>query len=173
MEVLGQRVESELQLPAYTIATAVRDPSCVCDLQHSSWQHQILNPLSEARDQTCILTNTMSGSSPDGPWLKLLRILIHSFFPQVTVCFQAKDLNSVYSSRLCKSTFQWMTKMQPQCMSPTLAAAGGVVSTLKGLPGKPRCCETTLQPSTQMLSVPTPFLTKQACTSWAVPFSSF
>ena len=24
----------------------------VCDLHHSSWQHQILNPLSEARDQT-------------------------------------------------------------------------------------------------------------------------
>ena len=27
----------------------------VCDLHHNSWQHQILNPLSEARDQTCIL----------------------------------------------------------------------------------------------------------------------
>ena len=28
------------------------DPSLVCDLHHSSWQHQILNPLSKARDQT-------------------------------------------------------------------------------------------------------------------------
>ena len=28
------------------------DPSRVCDLHHSSQQHQILNPLSEARDQT-------------------------------------------------------------------------------------------------------------------------
>ena len=27
------------------------DPSHVCDLQHSLWQHRILNPLSEARDQ--------------------------------------------------------------------------------------------------------------------------
>ena len=31
------------------------DPTCVCDLHHSSWQHQILKPLREARDQTCIL----------------------------------------------------------------------------------------------------------------------
>jgi len=44
----------ELQLPAY-IATAVQDPSCVCDLHHSSQQHQILNPLNEARDRTCVL----------------------------------------------------------------------------------------------------------------------
>ena len=27
-------------------------------LHHSSWQHQILNSLSEARDQTCILMDT-------------------------------------------------------------------------------------------------------------------
>ena len=26
------------------------DPSCVCDLHHSSRQHQIIHPLSEARD---------------------------------------------------------------------------------------------------------------------------
>uniref|UniRef100_A0A4X1T5W0 Uncharacterized protein n=1 Tax=Sus scrofa TaxID=9823 RepID=A0A4X1T5W0_PIG len=31
------------------------DPSRVCDLHHSSPQHQILNPLSEARDRTCNL----------------------------------------------------------------------------------------------------------------------
>ena len=28
--------------------------SCVCDLYHS-WQHQILNPIREARDRTCNL----------------------------------------------------------------------------------------------------------------------
>ena len=38
----------ELELPAYTTATAMWDPSHVCDLHHSSWH---LNPLSEARDQ--------------------------------------------------------------------------------------------------------------------------
>ena len=47
--------ELELQLLAYTIATAAWDPSHVCDLHNSSQQCQILNPLSEARDRTLIL----------------------------------------------------------------------------------------------------------------------
>ena len=46
------RIESELQLPAYTTATEMRDLSFVCVLHHSSWQHQILNPLCEAGDRT-------------------------------------------------------------------------------------------------------------------------
>ena len=50
MEVPRLGVELELQLPAYTTATAMPDSSRICDLHHSSWQHQILNPLSEARD---------------------------------------------------------------------------------------------------------------------------
>ena len=45
-------VELELQLLAYAPATATLDLSCVCDLYHSSQQHWILNPWSEARDQT-------------------------------------------------------------------------------------------------------------------------
>ena len=44
-------VESELELLAYTRATATGDLSCVCDLHHSSWQRQILNPLSKTRDR--------------------------------------------------------------------------------------------------------------------------
>ena len=48
-------IESELQLLAYTTATARQDPSCICDLHHSSRQCRILNPLSEVRDQTRIL----------------------------------------------------------------------------------------------------------------------
>ena len=51
MEVPRPRVESELQLPAYATATATPDRSHVCDLHHSSQQHQILYPLSEAGDQ--------------------------------------------------------------------------------------------------------------------------
>ena len=54
MEVIRLRVESELQLPAYTIATAMQDLSRVCNLHHGSRQHRILNPLSEARDRTCV-----------------------------------------------------------------------------------------------------------------------
>ena len=51
-------VELKLQLPAYTTATATQDPSHICDLRHSSRQHRILNPLSEARDGTCFLMDT-------------------------------------------------------------------------------------------------------------------
>ena len=42
--------ESELPLPA--IATAAPDTGRVFDLHHSSRQHHILNPLSEARNGT-------------------------------------------------------------------------------------------------------------------------
>ena len=41
-------VKVELQLPAYTTATAILDQNRFCNLHHSSWQGQILNPLSEA-----------------------------------------------------------------------------------------------------------------------------
>ena len=58
MEIPRLGVEPELQLPAYTTAPAMPDPSCVCDLHHSSQQGRILNPLSEARDQTLILMDT-------------------------------------------------------------------------------------------------------------------
>ena len=36
MEILRLGVQLELQLPAYTTATATLDPSCICDLHHSS-----------------------------------------------------------------------------------------------------------------------------------------
>ena len=55
MEVPRLGAESELQLLAYTTATEMPDPSHVCKLHHSSRQRQIPDPLSEARDQTCIL----------------------------------------------------------------------------------------------------------------------
>ena len=42
MEVTRLGVEFELQLPAYTTATATPDLSQVCDLHCSSWQRQIL-----------------------------------------------------------------------------------------------------------------------------------
>ena len=48
-EVPRLGVELELQLPAYTTATATRDPSCICK------PHRILNPPSEARDGTRVL----------------------------------------------------------------------------------------------------------------------
>ena len=58
MEVPRLGVELELQLLAYTTATATLDPSHVCDLHHSLQQCWILNSLSGARDQTLILMDT-------------------------------------------------------------------------------------------------------------------
>ena len=58
MEVPRLGVLSEVQLPSYSTATAMPDLSHICNLHHSSRQHQILNPLSEARDQTCVLVDS-------------------------------------------------------------------------------------------------------------------
>ena len=52
MEVPRLGAELEQQLPAYATATATPDLSHVYNPHHSSQQHQILDPLSEARDQT-------------------------------------------------------------------------------------------------------------------------
>ena len=58
MEIPGLGVKLELQLPACATTTAMRDLTFVCNPRHSLWQHLILNPLSEARDQTLILMAT-------------------------------------------------------------------------------------------------------------------
>ena len=58
MEVPRLGIQSDLQLPAYTTATAMPDPSCNGDLHPSLWQCSLLNPLSEVRDQTHILMDT-------------------------------------------------------------------------------------------------------------------
>ena len=39
-------------MQVYTTATAMQNLSHICDLHYSSWQRQILNPLSEAKDRT-------------------------------------------------------------------------------------------------------------------------
>ena len=49
MEVPRLGVKLELELPPYTTVITMWDLSHICDLHHSSWQHRILNPLSEAR----------------------------------------------------------------------------------------------------------------------------
>ena len=58
MEVPRLGVESQLQLLAYTTATATQDQSPICDVHHISQQRQILNPLSEAKDLTRIFMDT-------------------------------------------------------------------------------------------------------------------
>ena len=78
MEIPRLGVELELQLPAYTTATATQDPTHVFDLHQSSGQRQILNPLSKARDWTHILMDTSGVHyhwSPMGTLNLFLRIL--------------------------------------------------------------------------------------------------
>ena len=58
MEIPRLGVNLELQLLAYATAILMQDPSHICDLHISSRQHQIPDPLSEARDQTLILMDT-------------------------------------------------------------------------------------------------------------------
>ena len=58
LEVPRLGVKIDLHLPAYATSTAMQDPSRVCDLHYSSQQHWILNPLSKARDGSCILMDT-------------------------------------------------------------------------------------------------------------------
>jgi len=61
MEVPRLGVKLEMQLPAYTTATAMQDPRLICATCCTWWQCQVLNPLKKARDQTHILRDTMSG----------------------------------------------------------------------------------------------------------------
>ena len=68
MEVPRLEVELGPQPPAHATATAMPDPSHICDLHCSLWRHQILNPLSKARDQ--------STSSQRQRWL--LNLLSHN-----------------------------------------------------------------------------------------------
>ena len=58
MEVPRPGMKSKLQLLAYVTATSLPDPSCICNLHCSLRQCQILNPRSEARDQSHILMDT-------------------------------------------------------------------------------------------------------------------
>ena len=61
MEIPELGVKSEPQLPAFTTAKETLDLSHICNLDNLL-QCQVLNPLSEARDQTYIFTDAMSDS---------------------------------------------------------------------------------------------------------------
>ena len=64
MEVPRLSVELGLHLRAQATARAMQDLSHICDPCHSLQQHWILNPLSEARDQTCNLVDTSQVLNP-------------------------------------------------------------------------------------------------------------
>ena len=128
MEVPRLGVKSELQLLVYATAIKTQDPSHVCDLHHSSWQCQILSPLSKAWDQTC---NLMVPSQicfllrHDGNSI-FLNVLLYGF---TTICFSStyswifglfssfcllkiKQLSTVFTAVLFTIAKTWK---QPKC----------------------------------------------------------
>ena len=78
MEVPRLGVELELLLLAYATATAMQDSSHICDLHHSSWQCWIPNPLSRARNQTCVLM--------DASWIRYCRAMMGTPTSHFQVC---------------------------------------------------------------------------------------
>ena len=95
MEVPTLEVESELQLPADTTATAAQDLSRVCDLHHSSRQCQVPDPLSKARNQTCILMDAswihFHCATMGTPINAFFLMILHS---TIKLCF---NLNTSYN----------------------------------------------------------------------------
>ena len=93
-------VKSELQVLAHARAIATRDPSHICNLHRSSRQHRILNPLSEARDQTCIFMDASrihfhctTMGTPEKRFLKIKGEVVmvcntvHHHLPFISQCF--------------------------------------------------------------------------------------
>ena len=74
METPKLGVNLEMQLLAHATATAMPDLRRICELCYRLRQGQILNPLSEARDQTLILLEPMSGSQLIEPQQELSHI---------------------------------------------------------------------------------------------------
>ena len=63
-------------MPAYATAIAMQDPSYICNLHHSSQQCHILNPLSEARDRTCVLMDASQIVSSEPRWEVLFFVFV-------------------------------------------------------------------------------------------------
>ena len=97
MEVPSLGVELGLQLPDYITAMATWDLSCVCKLHHSGQQRQILNPLREARNQTCI----MDASQICFHWA-MTRTLIFSFLRNLHTVFNRGCITYIPSQH-CRS----------------------------------------------------------------------
>ena len=96
MEVPRLGVESELQLRACIMATATPDPSCLHNPHRSLSQCQILNPLSKAGDQTCILMDTS----------QVLDLLIHNG-DSCKVTFKCICTKSTFKQNLRYSFWQY------------------------------------------------------------------
>ena len=80
MEVPSLGVESELQLPAYTTATAMWDPSHVCNLHHSSWQRRVRNHLGRSGIEPTSSPILVRAVTPEPQWELLEGTLLVKLF---------------------------------------------------------------------------------------------
>ena len=101
-------VKLELQLQAYTTATATEDPSHICNLCRSLWQYWILNLLSETKDQKHILMDTCRVLNPEPQDLSSLFFSLSPFIPHIfTPSFETWWPFSIYTTSQFKpTTFQ-------------------------------------------------------------------
>ena len=106
MEVPRLGVESELQLLACATATAMPDLSHVCNLHYSSRQCLILNPLSKAGDQSCILMDPHGSIISEQQRELLIYFLNRLLWGGTGVTYgssQPRDLIGVAAVGLCRS----------------------------------------------------------------------
>ena len=97
MEVPRLGGGSELQLPAYATATATPDPSFGCHLHPSSPQYWIHNPLSKARDRTCILmVDSLTPEPQQEPPALLLNTGLFSYVSHI-FCLGLSQLSNAFS----------------------------------------------------------------------------
>ena len=120
MEVLWLGVESELQLPDTATATAKLDPSHIYNLLCSLWQHQILKPLSEAKDRTCILTFLVGFLTTESQW-ELLSFLfkVSMYKPKCLQCTFKKIIISLSIDWVLRVLIKEMYKITQQKRSTT------------------------------------------------------
>ena len=105
MRVLRLGIKSELQLPATATAaaTAKSNLSCIYDLHCSLQQSWILNPLSNAKDWTCTLT--------DSSWV--LNLLSHNGTPESFSCLGKACLHSLEPPGQVQTCF---SRSAPRCL---------------------------------------------------------
>ena len=112
LKFLRLGAKPELQLLAYTTATAKPDPSHTCKLHYNSWQCQILSPLRKASDQTSILwilvgflTHWATTRSP-----YIYQIFIHSSVDGHLGCFHALAIVNSATMNIGKLRFKNQTQ---------------------------------------------------------------
>ena len=89
------------RLPSYTTATAMQDPSQVCCLHHSSWQHQIPNTLNESWDRTRILVRFVNCWATKGPPLKSTLKMICLWKRIAKIQFWDREFLHIYAYSCC------------------------------------------------------------------------